>query len=494
MENSLLKSDANIVDSIYQNYFNEMPCFVSIQDHSLRIIDCNKRFKEHFGAKAGEHCYEVYKGRMTKCESCPVEDTFTTGKPQQSEETLKDLQGNDVPVQVYTTPIFNEDGEVECVLEISSDISGVKAIQRRLYNTQKQLQQFFDEVPCYLTIQDQDLKIALTNRRFREDFGSGGGTYCYEIYKHRTEPCLECPVARTFEDGQSHQSEEVVTAMSGDQYNVLVSTAPLRDDEGKISHVVEMSTNISQVRQLQDQLTSLGLLVGSISHGIKGLASTLDGGMYMMSSGLEKNDKGRIDKGWDIVERNVDRIRSMISDILYYTKDRDLQYEDTDIDQFMSDIASIMERKADSFKVEFRYEPAPSLGAFTVDPTAIRSALVNILENSFDACRKDLNKSSHQVVFSVETDSPQDSIVIGVTDNGIGMDQETKEKAFSLFFSSKGLEGTGLGLFISNKIIRKHGGRVEVVSEQGEGAQFKITLPRKPSIVALDPEGSGDDA
>jgi signal transduction histidine kinase len=301
------------------------------------------------------------------------------------------------------------------------------------------------------------------------------------MYKHRDEPCLECPVARTFADGRSHQSEEVVTAISGDQYNVLVSTAPLRDDEGQISHVVEMSTNITQVRQLQDQLTSLGLLVGSISHGIKGLASSLDGGMYMMGSGLERNDRERIDKGWDIVKRNVDRIRSMITDILYYAKDRESEYELTDIYQFMSDVASTMESKAKSFNVDFKFTCEPSLGEFTVDQTAMRSALINILENSFDACRKDLAKPEHQVLFKVEPDEDPNVILIHVNDDGIGMDQETQEKIFSLFFSSKGVEGTGLGLFISNKIIKQHGGMIDVTSKQGEGVHFRIVLPKQPA-------------
>ncbi|MBW1898471.1 MAG: HAMP domain-containing histidine kinase, partial [Deltaproteobacteria bacterium] len=66
------------------------------------------------------------------------------------------------------------------------------------------------------------------------------------------------------------------------------------------------------------------------------------------------------------------------------------------------------------------------------------------------------------------------------TDNGIGMDQETREKIFSLFFSSKGIEGTGLGLYISNKIITKHNGSIEVTSTIGNGADFKITVPKCP--------------
>jgi signal transduction histidine kinase len=465
--------------SLYQKYFNEMPCFVSVQDREMRIIDCNKRFKEHFGANVGEFCYEVYKGRMTKCDNCPVAKTFETEQPQQSEETVTDLKGKEIPVNVFTSPIFDNHGKIEAVLEISSDISAVKKIQKKLYKTQKQLHNFFDEVPCYITVQDRDLKITTSNRKFREDFGSGGGNYCYEIYKHRDEPCLECPVAKSFEDGLSHQSEEVVSTMSGDQYNVLVNTAPLRDENGEIDRVVEMSTNITQIRQLQDQLTSLGLLVGSISHGIKGLSSALDGGMYILNSGLKKNDKERIDKGWDMVQRNVGRIRSMIADILYYAKDRELQYDTSDINDFMSDIASLMENKAKNFNVDFKYSISDSLGEFTVDLPAVRSAIVNVLENSFDACRKDLNKDSHFVEFNVsESDG---KIVANVKDNGIGMDRETKEKIFSLFFSSKGIEGTGLGLFISNKIIRKHGGKIDVSSKIREGAQFSIVIPRTPS-------------
>ena len=243
-----------------------------------------------------------------------------------------------------------------------------------------------------------------------------------------------------------------------------------------------MSTNITQVRKLQDQLTSLGLLVGSISHSIKGLTSGLDSGMYLMSSGLAKDDRARIDKGWDIVLRNVSRIRSMISDILYYAKDRELQYETAEVFLFVSDIASTMESKASSFNVDFKYDFAPSLGEFTVDTTTIRSALINVLENSFDACRRDLKKQSHCVTFRVQEN--QTHIFFNVTDNGIGMDRETQEKIFSLFFSSKGIEGTGLGLFIANKIFNKHGGAIEVSSTLGEGAHFRMILPKKPEGVA----------
>ncbi len=175
----LKKTDA---DSIYLNYFKEMPCFVSIQDREMRIRDCNLLFEKNFGAQVGAHCWEVYKGRMSKCQDCPVEKTFQTGEPQQSEEVVTNLKGEDVPVYVYTSPILGENGEVECVLEVCTDISQVKKIQKKLHKTQQRLQQFFDEVPCYVTIQDRELRITAANLRFSNDFGEGVGAHCYEAY------------------------------------------------------------------------------------------------------------------------------------------------------------------------------------------------------------------------------------------------------------------------------------------------------------------------
>ena len=69
-------------------------------------------------------------------------------------------------------------------------------------------------------------------------------------------------------------------------------------------------------------------------------------------------------------------------------------------------------------------------------------------------------------------------MVFQVSDNGIGMDEETMQKAFSLFFSAKGMSGTGLGLFIANKIVRAHGGEIDMESEPGTGTTFRVVLPR----------------
>jgi signal transduction histidine kinase len=122
-------------------------------------------------------------------------------------------------------------------------------------------------------------------------------------------------------------------------------------------------------------------------------------------------------------------------------------------------------------------------GEFEGDPQMIRSLLVNLIENSIDACRIDTQKKDHHVEVGFK-ESP-DSVVFTISDNGIGMDQETREKVFSLFFSSKGAGGTGLGLFVANKIAQSHGGTIDVESEEGAGSRFRVELPRhRPQTVA----------
>ncbi len=86
----------------------------------------------------------------------------------------------------------------------------------------------------------------------------------------------------------------------------MIWTAPIRNAAGEITRVMEMSTDITQIRELQDHLSSLGLKISSISHGIKSLLAGLDGGIYLVESGLAKEDSERVKEGWDAVKTIVE--------------------------------------------------------------------------------------------------------------------------------------------------------------------------------------------
>lgn len=465
------------MDLNYKQFFEVMPAYLTILDRDLRIIAANQRFRKDFGEFEGRYCYQINRHRSERCEQCPAERTFRDGLRHGIEEQFKNLSGQEVSLIVYTTPIRNEGGEITAVMKMATDITEIKLLQNQLRESRERYRQLFEEVPCYITIQNRDLHILEANRQFREDFGDVLGCKCYQVYMHRTEECLPCAVKQTFQDGQVHQIEEVVTSRDGQQMNVLVYAAPIRDGGGEIISVIEMSTNISQIRQLQSQLTSLGLVISSISHGIKGLLTSLDGGIYLVNSGLEKNNQERVKQGWQMVERNVARIKTMVLDLLYYAKDRDPDLEWIPTLMVAEEVCELMQGKAKEYGIDFQCAFDPGAGHFAVDAKAIRSLLVNLIENALDACRVDKKKNKHQI--KIRLKGYPEFVEFEVYDNGIGMDQETRERAFSLFFSSKAGDGTGLGLFISNKITQAHGGEIKLESELNKGTRVTIQLPRK---------------
>ena len=456
-------------------YFNEMPCFVSVHDPTLKIIAVNPLYKKRLGDKVGRNSWDVYTTKTDAKYKCPAEQTFKTGKGLRTKATLKTAKGEKAPVIVHTAPIRNQDGDVELVVEISADITEVTRLREELHRTQQRYQQLFDEVPCYISVQDRQFRLTATNRRFKEDFDVELGAFCHEVYKHRDEPCPNCPVAKTFEDGQSHQSEMVVTSKAGEQYNVLIWTAPLHNADEEITHVMEMSTNITQIRQLQDHLSSLGLKISSISHGIKSLLTALDGGMYLMETGITKDKPERVQNGYEDLKTVVSRIRKLVHNILFFAKERELKRNRVDLLNFAEDVASTVEPKIKASGIEFDRDFGNFPDQIEMDAGVVRLALINILENALDACIEDENQTSHKIVFRVEGNATQ--IIFEIKDNGIGMDRETRENLFTLFFSSKGNKGTGLGLFIADKIIDQHGGKIAVESKPGQGSNFKITIP-----------------
>jgi signal transduction histidine kinase len=464
------------MDDRHEQYFQEMPCYLSIHDRDFRIIDANRRFRSEFGERIGDFCYRAYKQREEVCPNCPVEMTFADGKSHSSEQLLITRHGKQRHVMVHTTPFRDENGDIVTVMEMLTDISEVKKLQGLLERSQEHFAQLFEEVPCYISVQGPDLRIQ----------DATVGDYCYEVYKHRDEPCLVCAARLTLEDGQWRNSEEVVTSAAGKKINVLATMAPIFGPDGKPEAVMEMSADITKIRQLQSQLTSIGLLVGSISHGIKGFLTGLDGGIYLVNSGFENEDRARIEKGWDMVQRNVGRIRSMVMDILYYAKDRELSLADIDPAEVFADLESGLRKKASDINTELTVDIEPGAGTFRGDEMAARAMLMNVIENSLDACRADRDKEQHFVKVNVLREPP--FMIFEVEDNGIGMDRETREKIFSLFFTSKGIKGTGLGLFIANKIVDKHGGRIEVDSEPQRGTRFLIRFPleARPSVPPVE--------
>jgi histidine kinase len=114
-------------------------------------------------------------------------------------------------------------------------------------------QKLFEEAPCYITVQDRNLKIIRYNREFAERFSPEPGDYCYQAYKGRSKRCEICPVLRTFEDGRPHYSEEAAVDKDGVETYWMVKTSPLKNSKGEVIAAMEMSLDLTQVKFLEKE-------------------------------------------------------------------------------------------------------------------------------------------------------------------------------------------------------------------------------------------------
>jgi histidine kinase len=137
------------------------------------------------------------------------------------------------------------------IKQMSEKIAGKQA---ELNEQRNEYQTLFERAPCLITVQDRNFKLLRFNREFAERFDSRPGQYCYEAYKSRTDKCLNCPVERTFNDGQIHNGEETGIDKDGTMVHWMLRTSPIFNTRGDIVAAMEMSVDITHRRQLEDEL------------------------------------------------------------------------------------------------------------------------------------------------------------------------------------------------------------------------------------------------
>ena len=354
--------------------------------------------------------------------------------------------------------------EVEKRLETEEGPTGVRPLIRGL----------FDELPCFLAVIDERCRLIAVNQSFSRSFGQAEGGYCYETARGRDEPCPDCPAAAALETSLPQQVELEWISRRGEKIRVLVMVAPLAAPDDDDRRAAILALEMSRVVQVRDRLSHLGLVVGSICHGIKGLLTGLDAGLYYLESGLGKEEAPLIDQGLDMVKQTQDRIRNMVTDILMFSKDRPPAFKSVSLSQFAQGLIEGMLPRLHRNNIDLRLNIEPGDGRVTVDPELLRTALTNILDNAVDACQADRQKPGHWVRLAARTEPG--GAVFEIGDNGGGMDEDTLDRIFTLFFSSKGSKGTGLGLYVAREIIRQHGGEIRAESTPGAGTSFKITV------------------
>jgi signal transduction histidine kinase/DNA-binding NarL/FixJ family response regulator len=468
-------------------YFNEIPYFIAIHDRKCRVVAANRAYRTLFGRRIGDPSWEIYDGASRSRESCPVGRTLLSENALEVRETVCYRSGAKVPLIVHTAPIYNDDGTVKLVMEVSAGTRDIHQLKEDLRNTQQRYQLLFDEVPCYVAVLDMEMRFTANNRHFINEFGDQTGVPLRDAFPFDPEKFKHTPIPKTFQDAKPHHGEMNWVAADGHRYATLVWTSPILSAAGKLLQVLLVFVDITQIRDLQHNLSFLGLMIASISHSIKGVLSGLDAGVYMLNKAISGRDEARIQEGLGLVKHMAERIRKITLDILFYAKNRELNRTRVNLRQFAAEVADTVRPRFARLGIRLVCEVEGGVDEVELDSGLLKAALVNILENAVDACVSDVKgKSDHRVLLKVQYGS--DAIGISVEDNGTGMTSEQLKKLFTVFYSTKGIKGTGLGLFIADKIVRQHGGDMVVESSLGQGSRFCIRLPSQtPADKAPDP-------
>lgn len=228
-----------------------------------------------------------------------------------------------------------------------------------------------------------------------------------------------------------------------------------------------------------ERLAAVGQTIATLSHHIKNILQGIRGGSYLIKEGLAQHDENLLKRGWEFVEKNQERISNLVLDMLTFSKEREPDLQPADLNATVADVVELMTSRAADKQVELVYAPAEELPTLTFDAEALHRAVLNVVGNAIDACAELERPGRVEVRTRLDPGDGQHETwaVIEVRDNGVGIEPEEVEKIFSLFVSHKGARGTGLGLPVSDKILREHGGRIRVESTPGEGSCFFLELP-----------------
>jgi len=237
-----------------------------------------------------------------------------------------------------------------------------------------------------------------------------------------------------------------------------------------------MQKNISNER-----MAALGSTAASLSHYIKNILTGIDGCLYLLRMGIDDNDPDLSNEAWGILSRNHKRLSSLVMDLLNLAKEQQLDIQTQNITEVITEATELVIPNLKKMGVEVTIDAEMRSNPLTaqIDSQAIHRVMLNLLSNSGDAVHaKYAGKPGGEIKISTKIVGQGDSMVISIADNGCGIDADSIDSIFEMFYTGKGDAGTGLGLAVSKRLIEAHNGAIVVESELGVHTTFNLKLPK----------------
>ncbi len=478
--------------------FLEMaPIATYIKNPSGQYIEANQAMCSLLGRLKSEIL-----GR-TDLEICPREAAevfrmsdravLLSGKQIRLDEEVE-LHGHEYFLSTIKFPMKDAKGNVTAICGLSTDVTDLKKADRELTETRDYLQGVMNNSPLIIMTTDLEGKIVAFNPGAEETLG-----YTYEEVKGKPASMFygnpeerASLLRRIATDGSVRDYQTSLYRKDGKAIPVSITIADLKDSEGNTIGTVGMSKDISHRKVLQDQvmqserLAAVGRLAAGVAHEINNPLAVIGEIAGYLEELIEEDP--RLEKEANIKEfqedlpkiiKHVKRCRSITQRLLSFSRKSEARVEITDVNAALEEIIPFLSKAARLGQVEFHRDYAENLPKVLIEEMQLQEIFINLIHNAIQAIAAE--KPSGNIWLT--TENREGKVVVTVKDDGPGISPEVRDKIFDPFVSTKPTgQGTGLGLSICYGIIKRYDGQIQVESNPGEGATFRILLPAEASV------------
>ncbi|MFW5694837.1 MAG: two-component system sensor histidine kinase NtrB [Alkalispirochaeta sp.] len=243
---------------------------------------------------------------------------------------------------------------------------------------------------------------------------------------------------------------------------------------GNILQLVDISEKRGREARLRraESLASLTTLAAGVAHEIKnplgsiGIHNQL---IQKLVSQLDPADSERINSYLTVIDEEIERLNRIVVDFLFAVRPMDTKLEDGDLNGLISDLLGFVQYELEQANIEVVRDLDEELPQLKLDPKYFKQAMMNLVKNAISAMPEG-------GMLRVSTQKRGDQVLLRISDNGVGMSPEVRDKIFEPYFTTKDF-GSGIGLTLVYKVVKEHMGDISVISKEGHGTTFTITLP-----------------